>query len=84
MDQISLHRNLSTPSTIHGYSLAVEYMKNWFLKQFDDDYFKTVHINGKHVFDDYRRFSKTELLKIEKPAVKKTTTTKTTKNWIYT
>lgn len=69
MDQISLHRNLSTPSTIHGYSLAVEYMKNWFLKQFDDEYFKTVHINGKHVFDDYRRFNKTELLKIEKPAV---------------
>lgn len=69
MDKIVLHRSLITPSTVHGYSLAIEYMRNWFLKQFDKDFFKTVYINGKHVFDDYRRFNKTQLLKVEKPAV---------------
>lgn len=65
----NLHQSISVPSEIHAYSLGIEYMKRWFLKEFDEDYFKTVYINGKHIFDDYRRFNKQQLLKIEKPAV---------------
>ena len=67
--QIHLNSDISVPSTIHGYSLGIEYMKKWFLDKFDNDYFKTVFVDGKSVFDDYRRLSKKELLTIEKPAV---------------
>lgn len=67
--QIRLNSDISVPSTVHGYSLGVEYMKKWFLDKFDKDYFKTVFVDGKSVFDDYRRLSRKELLKIEKPAL---------------
>ena len=67
--QIRLNSDISVPSTIHGYSIGVEYMKKWFLDKFDDEYFKTVFIDGKSVFDDYRRLSRQELLTIEKPAL---------------
>lgn len=67
---IKLHDYISIPSEVHIYSLGVEYMRNWFLEQFDDKYFKTVYINGKHIFDDYRRFNKERLSKqVQKPAV---------------
>jgi len=65
----TLEASLCIPSAIHGYSLAVEYMKEWFLDKFDKNYFKTIFINGKHILDDYRRFSIGDLIKREKPAV---------------
>ena len=61
-----LYRNLVLPSYVHGYSLAIEYMKYWFLEKFDKDYFKVVHINGKHVLDDWKRFNNYNI-KREKP-----------------
>lgn len=61
-----LYRNLVLPSYVHGYSLAIEFMKYWFLEKFDKDYFKVVHINGKHVLDDWRRFNNYNI-KREKP-----------------
>lgn len=65
----TLVRSLSVPSAIHPYSLAIEYMKDrWFLPKFAD-YFKTVHVNGKHVFADQRLFEKIKTRQIEKPAV---------------
>lgn len=67
--QIRLNSDISVPSTIHGYSLGVEYMKRWFLDKFDKEYFKTVFVAGKSVFDDYRKLSKKELLTVEKPAL---------------
>lgn len=69
LDNIRLHESISIPSRVHVYSLAVEYMRDWFLSKFDENYFKTVYINGKHIFDDYRRLNRTKLLKVEKPAV---------------
>ena len=63
-----LYKNLMLPSYVHGYSLAIEYMKYWFLEKFDKDYFKVVHINGKHVLDDWRRFNNYNI-KREKPMV---------------
>lgn len=72
-DRVKLHESISIPSKVHAYSLAIEYMRNWFLKKFDqfygEDYFKTVYVNGKHVFDDYRRFNRARLTKVEKPAL---------------
>lgn len=77
-DEIQLHENISIPSKVHAYSLGVEYMRNWFINKFDNlfgrDYFRTVYINGKYIFDDYRRFNRTELIKVEKPALSITPT----------
>lgn len=67
--QIHLNSDISIPSTIHGYSVAVEYMQKWFLDKFDKDYFKTIFVAGKSVFDDYRKISKEDLLSIKKPAL---------------
>ena len=66
---IQLNSHLCIPSTVHGYSLAIEYMTDWFLSKFNNNFFKTVYINGKHVFDDWRRENNKDKLKIEKPAV---------------
>lgn len=63
-----LHSNLMVPPHTHGYSLGIEYMKQWFLEKFPKDYFKTVHINGKHVFDDQKHFDK-QRIKRECPMV---------------
>ena len=67
--RIRLNSDISVPSNIHGYSIGVEYMQKWFLDKFDKDFFKTIFVSGKSVFDDYRKLSKQELLSIEKPAL---------------
>lgn len=61
-----LYANLFVPSYVHGYSIAIEYMRNWFLSKLPENYFKYVHINGKHMFDDYKRWNK-QNVKREKP-----------------
>lgn len=61
-----LYRNLVVPSYVHGYSLAIEYMKKWFLSKFNKNYFKYVHINGKHVLDDWKHFNNYNIVR-EKP-----------------
>lgn len=61
-----LYSNLIVPSYVHGYSLAIEYMKKWFLSKFNKDYFKYVHINGKHVLDDWKYFNNYNIVR-EKP-----------------
>ena len=67
--KLKLNSDISVPSTIHGYSVGVEYMRKWFLDKFDDSYFKTIFIDGKSVFDNYRKLSRKEMLTIEKPAL---------------
>lgn len=67
--QIHLNHDISVPSTVHGYSIGIEYIQKWFLEKFDKEYFKTIFVAGKSVFDDYRRLSRAELLTIEKPAL---------------
>lgn len=62
-------RSLSIPSSIHSFSVCIEYMKNWFLEKFGKDYFKTVYIDSKHVIDDFRTLSEVQKLKRQKPMV---------------
>lgn len=70
MDDIrELRSSLSIPSAMNSYSMAIEYMKNWFISKFNNQYFKTVHIDGKHVFDDFRKFDNIKSLKTMKPSV---------------
>ena len=53
-----LHANLALPSYVHGYSLAMEYMYNWFKSKFPEDFFKGgIYIDGKNVLDDYKRLN---------------------------
>lgn len=65
----TLHQNLCIPSTAQSYSICIEYMKRWFLSLFERNPFKTVYVDGKNIFDDYRRLSAVELLKRQKPAL---------------
>lgn len=54
-----LYAGLTVPSYVHGYSLAIEYMVNWFESKFDKDYFKGgIYVDGKHILDDYKRYSR--------------------------
>ena len=77
---IHLNKYISIPSTVHGYSLAVEYMRDWLLSLYPQDFFKTVHIGGNHAFYDYRKFNKERLHQIIKPAVAITPTLNTDYN----
>lgn len=65
---IKLNKYISIPSSVHGYSLAIEYMKSWLINTYPKNFFKTVHVGGKHVYDDYREFKKIQQ-QIEKPAI---------------
>lgn len=54
----NLHGNLALPSYVHGYSLAIEYMYNWFRSKFPKDFFRGgIYIDGKNVLDDYSRLN---------------------------
>ena len=44
-------------------------MKRWFISLFDKNPFKSIYVDGKNIFDDYRRLSAVELLKRERPAL---------------
>lgn len=54
-----LYAAITLPSYVHGYSLAIQYMTQWFESKFDREYFKGgIYVDGKHVLDDYKKFSK--------------------------
>lgn len=64
-----LLKNLCIPSASHAYSVGVEFFKKYILSKFDANYFKTVYIDGKHLFDDFSRINERELIKRGKPAI---------------
>ena len=65
-----LNRSICMPSMTHAYSLCIEYMKQWFYSKFDKpDFFKSEYIDGKYIYDDFRKLSKIELLKRQKPSL---------------
>lgn len=72
-----LRKYLVIPSVVHGYSIAIEFMINWFKSCMprtkdgdrDEEYFKTVHVSGKHVLDDFRKFNEGIFSKRIKPAL---------------
>ena len=65
----TLHRNICIPSTAQSYSLCIEYMKRWFISLFDKNPFQSVYVDGKNIYDDWRRLSAVELLKRKRPAL---------------
>ena len=65
----TLYRSICVPSTTQAYSLCVEFMKRWFLSKFPQDTFKSIYVEGKNIYDDFRSLDKTALLKRQKPAL---------------
>ena len=65
----TLYRSICCPSTVQAYSLCVEYMKQWFLSKFPPDTFKSIYVEGKNIYDDFRSLSRLDLLKRQKPAL---------------
>ena len=65
----TLYRSICVPSTTQSYSLCVEYVKNWFLSKFPKDTFKSVYIEGKNIYDEFRTLNKTSLIKKPKPSL---------------
>jgi len=61
-----LYKTMQLPSYVHGYSLAIEYMRDWFLKKFPKNYFKTVYVNGSHILDNWKNWNNYNI-KREKP-----------------
>lgn len=67
--KLTLSGSLMVPSVVHSYSLATKFMSEWFFKRFPENFFKNIHIDGKHVLDDFRNFDITKKIKILKPNV---------------
>lgn len=65
---IRLNKYISIPSTVHGYSLAIQYMRDWIVDSYPKNFWQTIHVGGKHVYADYREFKKIQQ-QVEKPAV---------------
>lgn len=65
-----LNRSICMPSMTQAYSLCIEYMKHWFYSKFENkNFIKSEYIDGKYIYDDFRRLSKIELLKRQKPSL---------------
>lgn len=62
----NLYTNISIPSSVHAYSIGVEFMKNWFYKGIPEEYFKFTWVNTSHLMADFRAFNKQHIKK-EKP-----------------
>lgn len=64
-----LYKSLCMASNSSTYSLCIEYMKKWFLSKFDDDFFKTIYVDGRHIMDETRRLDQLQQLKRLKPSL---------------
>lgn len=61
------YKTMSIPSTIHTYSVCIEYMRKWFLSHFEPGFWgeddSNFIVEGRHAFDDFRTLSKEQMLK---------------------
>lgn len=67
--QQKMFKNLCIPSAMHAYSVGVEFFKQWVLNKFDPKYFKTIYVDGKHLFDEFSKLNELDLIKKGKPAI---------------
>lgn len=65
----TLNRSICVPSNVHSYSLCIEYIKKWLLSKFPKDTFKSIYVEGKNIFDDFKSLNKLDLLKRQKPSL---------------
>lgn len=65
-----LYKSLVTSSVVNSYSIAMQYMKDWFFSKFDKDFFKATYIEQQHPLADFRQINTiTKALKKRKPSV---------------
>ena len=57
-----LNKNITVAPLHQSYALCIEYMKHWFLKKFDPDFFSWTHIDGSHVFGDVMKYTRKEIM----------------------
>lgn len=65
----SLKCDLFIPSYVHSLSIATEFIYNYVLSRFPKNYFATIHVSGKHPFEDFRRLQKGNFPIRDNPAV---------------
>ncbi len=68
-DKMDLNTSLVVPSTVNAYSIGVQYAREWFISKFPSDFFKSINIEGRNIFYDFRKMSKEQMLKRLKPAL---------------
>jgi hypothetical protein len=64
-----LNCSICLPSTIQSYNLATQFVKQWFLSKFNKDTFKSIYIEGKNIYDEFRSVPKIKLIKRPKPSL---------------
>lgn len=64
----NLKTNLITPDLSQAYSLAIQYMTNWFYSKFPKDFFKHKYLDASHVMDQFSHIPTRELIKNPKPS----------------
>ena len=52
-----LQSSVILPSQYQSYAVCVEFAKDWFLDKFDKSFFNSVYVDGKHSFDEFRKYS---------------------------
>lgn len=57
-----LNKNITVAPLHQSYALCIEYMKHWFLKKFDEDFFSWTHVDGSHVFGDIMKYNRQEIM----------------------
>ena len=57
-----LNKNITVAPLHQSYALCIEYMKHWFLKKFDEDFFSWIHVDGSHVFGDIMKYNRQEIM----------------------
>lgn len=65
--QHKFFKNIMVPSVMNQYSIAIEYMRNWFLEKFPANFFKTVNIDGSHITEDFFTMNTIQRTKRLKP-----------------
>lgn len=55
-----MRSSVTLPSQYQSYAICVQFAKEWFLEKFSDKYFNSVFVDGKHSFDEFRKFSTLE------------------------
>lgn len=64
----NLKTNLITADPSQGYSLAIQYMTEWFYRRFPNDFFKHKYLDASHVLDQFNHITTRELIKNPKPS----------------
>lgn len=66
-----LYGSLAIPSASHGYSLCIEFAKNWFLEKIHPEYFHdNIYIDGRYALEEFKKYKDIEAqVKKKNPAL---------------